>query len=275
MFQEYDKKTIEALLEDNELKERVCVVLTKCDKDRKDRSTSEALKGTIKDELSKPIDIFCVSNNEKLPLDMEKLIEWSGEQLDDDDMKEAFIRSQIISLKAKRTSAGKVIALYSAAAAGIGAIPIQIPIADAAILTPLQIAMTTQIINSYGLVSIEGMVKNVVSAVIIPTLGKNLASYLIKIIPVVGNVVNAAVASTITAALGCAVSQICFECCKKIAEGKTVDFKQEFNGEAIEKGFKYFMDNNNQKKDYMSNHTPNKNKSDAIAKKYITDNNKK
>lgn len=281
VFQDYDKKIIETLLANDELKERVCVVLTKCDKDTKDRSISKKLKETIEEKLNTPIEIFCISSRADLPpevedlLDMEKLIEWSGEQVDDDDMKEAFIQSQIVSLKSKRDQAGITIALYSTAAAGVAAAPI--PIADAAILTSLQIAMTTQIINSYGFGSIEGLVKNVVGAVIIPALGKNLANFLVGIVPILGNVVNAAVASTFTAALGCAVSQICFVCCEKIAKGETVDFEQEFSAKELMASSNSFLDiiKKQGKNDWLSDKKPDKKKSDEIAKKYKNDNSNK
>lgn len=196
-------------------------------------------------------------------------------------MKEDFIRSQTISLKAKRANAGKVIALYSAAAAGIAASPR--PIADAAIL-PLQIAMTTQIINSYGFISIESVVEDVVGSAIMrltlqPYFGRELVKKaLIRIIPVVGRGVHAAAISKFTAALGCAVSQICFECCKKIAKGENVDFEKE----VIEmRDLSYYFSNyfrynikKIKKNPYFGNQRPDKNKVNAIIKKYTAYNGK-
>lgn len=256
-FQDYDRDTIEMLLNDDELKNRVCVVLTKCDKDDKDQNRSQELIRCIRDELRLNIPVFRVSDNSILNqqrLEMKELIDWSAEQLCDEDMREAFIQSQIINLKAKREIAGKCIAFYSVAAAAVAAVPI--PFSDAALLTPLQVIMSTQIIKSYGMSSMVNVTKGVVGTVLIPTLGKQL----IKLIPFVGSPVNAAVASSITAALGCAVSQICFACCEKLAKGEEVDFEYAFGIENISENVKYFSElaKSKGKNDFISGKEPNK-----------------
>lgn len=276
-FQEYDSETLKMLLKDEELKKRVCLVITKCDKDDEDGSVSQAIAEAAKDELKYNIPIFCVSSNPNLPLDLEKLTDWSMEQLDNDDLREAFVQSQIISLKAKRTSAGVKIAFYAAAAAAIGASPI--PFSDAALLTPLQITMTTHIVNSYGLGSIENITKSLIGATLIPMLGKSLAGNIIKLIPafgqILGPVINGAVAASITTILGCAISQICFVCCEKIAKGEKVDFEEAFNSENIKSAVKTFTEivKNKKNNEFIGTTEADSNEVSKFADAYLKENN--
>ena len=51
----------------------------------------------------------------------------------------------------------------------------------------------------------------------------------------VGGAVNAGVASLITSALGFAISEICYNSCKKIARGEKVDAASMFNAEEIQR----------------------------------------
>src|SRR5699024_958887 len=123
------------------------VVLTKCDEDDSEGSEAKIFKNIIKEDFGFSLPIFEVSTDLTLDLDVENLIEWSASQIDDEDMREAFVASQIVNLKKKRETAAKEIAGFSAAAAAIGAAPI--PFSDAALLVPLQLAMSTAIIHSY------------------------------------------------------------------------------------------------------------------------------
>lgn len=271
-IQDYDRKAIITLLNDDELKKRVCIVLTKCDKDSENDDAARAITDVIREDISRSIHIFSVSNNPKLPFDLVELTDWSMQQLDDDDMREAFIQSQIINLKAKRTSAGIKIAFYAATAGVIGGTPI--PFADAALLTPLQVLMSTHIINSYGMGSIVRIAKGVVGATIIPLLGKTLAGGILKLIPGVGSIagaaINAAVASSVTAIVGCSISQICFKCCEKIAKGENVDFENAFSSESIASAVKNFtvLFKNKESTDFISSEEVDQKKTKEYADSY-------
>ena len=189
------------------------------------------------------------------------------------------MQSQIISLKAKRKSAGTKIAFYAAAAAAIGAIPI--PISAAVLLTPLQITMATHIINSYGLGSIENLAKTTISATIIPMLGRTLVGNIIKVIPgigsALGSVINGGVAASITTILGCAISQICYVCCEKIAKGETINLAEEFNADALESAIDTFTKiiKNKGKNEFISSEEVDSNKvkefTDTYRKEYGRD----
>ena len=158
--QEYDRQVLMKLLNEPNLRNRIGVVLTKCDEDDSEGSEAKIFKNIIKEDFGFSLPIFEVSTDLTLDLDVENLIEWSASQIDDKDMREAFVASQIVNLKKKRETAAKEIAGFSAAAAAIGAVPI--PFSDAALLVPLQLAMSTAIIHSYGMESFATISKSVI-----------------------------------------------------------------------------------------------------------------
>lgn len=232
----YDIEILKLLIGERELKERVCVAITQCDEDDEDGKTANTYKQIIAADVDYNIPIFEVSTDLNLELDLEKMMDWSANLLDDADLKEAFIASQILSLNAKYKMVAEKIGFYALAAAGIGGSPI--PVSDAALLVPLQVTMATHIISVYGLENFASISKALISNVVISNLGKAFAGGLLKLIPgvgqVIGGIINAGVASLITSALGFAISGICFENCKKIAQGEFVDWSNLFDAETIQ-----------------------------------------
>ncbi|MBD5116268.1 MAG: hypothetical protein HDT48_01980 [Ruminococcaceae bacterium] len=275
VIQDYDIEIIKMLLDDPELKQRVCVVLTKCDQDDENGSDAKAIKTALKQKTKSVIPVFEVSVYPTLPLELENLMSWSAKQLDDDDLREAFIQSQVIDLKSKRNQAGIKIAFYSAAAAAIGANPISVGVADAVLLTPLQVIMATHIIKSYGMDSLVNVTKGIVGTVLVPTLGKTLAGGLVKLIPAIGpfigSAINGTVAASVTAALGCAISQICYTSCEKIAKGEEVDFEKAFSAENIKTAVGVFeaLDKNNKPNDYISDKKFDKSEIKKFTTEYV------
>lgn len=235
-IQNYDTKILKLLRTDPELRSRISIVLTKCDEDDEDGSSAKIFKKIIATDVGSGLSVFEVSTDPTLKLDLEDLMVWSANQLDDADLKEAFVASQMMNLKAKRKVAAGRIAFYAASAAAIGAAPI--PVADAAVLTPLQIAMAAHIIHIYGMENFASISKALIGNVVISNLGKAFAGGLLKLIPgvgtVIGGAINAGVASSITSAIGFAISEICYDSCKKIAKGEYVDMSSMFDMETIQ-----------------------------------------
>ena len=144
-------------------------------------------------------------------VDINKLIDWSVNNLNDDNLKAGFIIAQKADLNKKEDKANDRIKYYAAAAAAIGASPI--PMSDAILLTALQVGMASDIFSIYGLdAKMSDNLKNVVGSKVVSMLGKTVAGNLIKFIPgfgqIAGPAINATVASTITWSLGYALVQI-------------------------------------------------------------------
>ncbi len=236
-IQDYDIEVLKLLLSNQELKKRVAVILTKCDEDDEDGGTASTFKDIIRSEVDSQIDIFETSTDKNLTLELMELIKWSSEQLGDDDLKEAFISSQMIDLDMKRLEVNSKIKYYAGAAAAIGATPV--PVSDAALLTPLQITMSANIIYLYGMENLTSISSALLGNIVISNLGKSIVGGILKFIPgvgtLVGGVINAGVASLITSGLGYAISEICYDSCKKIAKGEYVDLSKLFDFDSISK----------------------------------------
>lgn len=247
-IQDYDIQILKLLREDPELQSRIAVILTKCDEDDEDGGGAKIFKHILAQDVG-PIPAFEVSTDPNLPLDLEKLMKWSADQLDNEDMKEAFIASQSISLQAKRKTAAARIGFFTCVAGAIGATPI--PVADAALLTPLQVAMSTNIIYIYGMENLASISKAVIGNILISNLGKALVGELLKLFPGIGSwiggAINAGVASLITGALGFAVSEICFSSCQKILNGESVDWDTMFNAENLQEYIQKYIKGHKEK----------------------------
>ncbi len=124
-----------------------------------------------------------------------------------DDLQKTWQHVQKAALQEKVKFAQGIIATNAAAAAAAGAIPI--PFSDAAVLVPIQTTMIAEITAVFGI----GVSKGFISAFISATIGASTATVLgraavrsvLKLIPVVNvaaGAVNAAVASSLTVALG-------------------------------------------------------------------------
>lgn len=237
-----------------QFKGRICIVFTQCDEDDENGSKIKEFRKILKEDLSN-IKSFETSSKFKdmEGLELEKLVEWSANCIEEDEVRECFIASQSKSLELKRKQAMKSITLYTAGSATIGASPI--PFSDAALLVPTQIAMIVHITRIYGMQTIAKISSSVVSSIIITQIGKSIVGNLLKFIPMVGTwvggAINATVAGAITFALGTAISEICYRTCKAILNGENVDFEHIFDmvkiKDEFEKTFKEKMDQNKDK----------------------------
>lgn len=230
-----DEELIKALCNFDSTRGRVAVVFTKCDKDDEEGTTAQSFRNIIDGLHVNDLHTFEVSNNPNIPLDLDKLNDWSIQALDSDDLRANYIASQLSNLELKKKEAAKVANIAATAAAAIGATPI--PFSDAALLVPTQMAMLVKIINIYGIYELAHISKQVVADVVISNIGKSVAGGLLKLIPVAGSIlggaINAGVAAGITKALGFAASEISYRACKDIMEGKSVDWGNLFDIETV------------------------------------------
>lgn len=111
-----------------------------------------------------------------------------------------------LQLKIKRANANALVVATVSGAGAVGAIPM--PIADTAILTPLQIGLVTGIIHIYGIDREKETLKDLVNAIVgcgvIGAAAKGITGGL-KAVPginIAAVIVNSVVAAVITLALG-------------------------------------------------------------------------
>ncbi len=150
----------------------------------------------------------------------------------------AFAVAQKVSLQVKSKSAKSII--HGAATAAAAACAVPVPLADAAMLAPIQIGMLAGISRVMGLESAEGFFTTLVSAatgVLGATYaGRFVFTNIIKLIPGAGSAIGAAVGATtaavITETMGNAyVATLCYLIENKIA----------LSSENIAEAFKEFL----------------------------------
>lgn len=232
-IQDIDIDILQEITQIDGFAKRLCVVITKCDEDDEEGSTAQKF-GEILNKHFPHIECFQVSNNDQLnkKLDVNKLLEWSGEKMDDESLKELFYAAQIVNIEDKVRNAYKYIKKCTVVATGIGASPI--PFSQSVPLSALQIQMMGHIGKLFGFKFMDNFIGNGAST-IISRAGKfvalfireNIVSELVKFIPVIGSVAggvtNAAVAGSITYGIGVATVKKFENAYRNVLEGKNVD----------------------------------------------------
>lgn len=245
--EDFDISNLEKMMQETQVRERMCVVFTKCDYDDEESTTANTFRKTITEKLqernvplARNMKFFETYNGTELNLQLDKLLEWSANSLDDADLRRCFVASQQANLNLKREEALKVIKVAAAGAAAIGAAPV--PFADAPLLIAAQVKMVDSILNIYDLASYSDLSKETVAQLVVSQAGKALAGRLLKMIPGVGTVAGAlitgAVAAMLTTALGLAISEICYRAVDNTLKGIAVEWKSIFDADIVKEMMK-------------------------------------
>jgi uncharacterized protein (DUF697 family) len=88
------------------------------------------------------------------------------------------------------------------AAGAVGAGLAQIPAADAALIAPIQVSMILALGRVFDVEIPKTLARSVTYATFGTIMGKGISKAAFRLVPVVGNVVNAGVAAGVTEALG-------------------------------------------------------------------------
>jgi uncharacterized protein (DUF697 family)/GTP-binding protein EngB required for normal cell division len=201
---EYDKLNIQYFVS---RKMKTAIVFTQCDNDEelspggkgKDASAFQA-------EIEKSIPglsfFETCANKKELLLDLEKLGEWSVQELPNEQLRCSFIASQKMSIADKKDRAREVVNTFSITTGLSGAFN-PIPISDGLVIAPQQFAMCVAITRIFWLnTPFSSMIMEVLKMQLISLIGKTTASSLLKFFPLIGQVINGVVAASITKALG-------------------------------------------------------------------------
>ena len=96
----------------------------------------------------------------------------------------------------------KIIHTASVAAGGAGTGLSQIPLADTAVITPIQITMIISLAAVFGIRLTEGAAKGVLASASTSFVGRGVSQVLVGWIPFIGNAINTATAAGLTEAVG-------------------------------------------------------------------------
>ena len=142
--------------------------------------------------------------------------------------KEAFRSAQLVDLASKKTKAQAIIhgAAVSAGAAG-GLNPF--PVSDAVLITPIQLSMVMGLAMVYGMRA--ETVKAATGPLFAQVVGIMTVSNLIKLFPLLGNFIQAGVASSLTEAIGQLSARWMIQCCEARIKGQPEpEFELPFEG---------------------------------------------
>lgn len=240
-IEDFDVDVLSNILCEENIRGRLCIVFTKCDYDSEDSKIANEFRNVIKAELSnrnaptRDLNFYETSGSCDLELQINDLIAWSANAIDDRDIRRCFISAQKYNLNMKKEEAAIIINLAVVAAAGIGAVPI--PFSDATLLTAAQVKMVSSILDVYELSNYTSMSEKIIGNVVIGNLGKAIAGSLLKMIPGVGSflgaLINGTVASALTFALGSAISEICYHFTQDALDGMVGDVNKLFDSNNI------------------------------------------
>jgi uncharacterized protein (DUF697 family)/predicted GTPase len=160
--------------------------------------------------------------------------------------RKALTAAQGVDSRRKKDAAIAVIKQATVVAGGIGAVPI--PVADAALLVPNQVAMMARITAIYGLPRSKVRALSIASSAILTGgatyAGRFIATQLLRLVPggfIAGSVISSAVAAGLTQAIGSAWVKVC----EHSVTLSAADQESFFRGTEVTKAFHKYLRSEN------------------------------
>lgn len=108
-IEDIDIRILKFFMKKESIKDKLCIVFTHCDIDDDKGSIAKEFKKVLQSKGLMELPTFEVSINPKLPLQLSDLIQWSTEQIKDEDFRQSFIGSQMVDLELKKKEAERII----------------------------------------------------------------------------------------------------------------------------------------------------------------------
>jgi len=223
----------------------VCIVLSQADKVSKEES--EALHELLQRDCP-DVSIFETSTDASLPLDVDTIISWSAEHLEQG-ARSAFLAGVRGGVPIKKSEGMRIVGTHTVTAAGIAVNPI--PLSDAPLLIANQVSMIARLATLWDLEAIKTASAGGIAGQALAIAGRSLAGNLLKLIPGVGSVagaaINASVASAITGGVGYATNEICARIYADEINGTLKDIASYFDAEIVSNLVKNYLSSVTQK----------------------------
>ncbi len=228
-IEEIDLRVLRSLMSIDQVKDRVCVVFTHCDLDDDEGTNAKEFKAVLRRNGLDELPTFEVSIDPKLKLQLPNLIQWSSEQLRDEDFRQSFIGSQMVNLDLKKKEARRII---NNASISVGALKIsEILTQDdkKKALAEHQMKMVARIFSVYGVDCLAGLTKKFEKTTTMVNFGNSLVSLVVKAIPTAEKFqeyIKTATATGLTNILGSAASRMSYSYVEKHIKGIPVKLEE-------------------------------------------------
>ena len=168
--------------------------------DKKGRTSG--INGTLIIELDNGIKYQTTNDSEALTEILNKIIPVAMTWNDEYGHQEAGVIGKYGLTESQLKKCHAIIHSASVACGGVGTGLAQIPLADSAVITPIQVAMLTSLGAVFELRITESAAKGIIGSVAAALVGRSLSQLLVGWIPVIGNAINTATAAGLTEAIG-------------------------------------------------------------------------
>ena len=227
-----DLRVLKAIKDFDTIHGRVCVVFTKCDRDDEKSTREKAIKKVLLENKLGNIPTFEVSNNPKWKFQLEDLIAWSSEQLEDEDFRQSFIGSQMVSLENKKKEAERII---NAACISVGTLKLTETVLSSDVETLLaehQMKMVMKIFSVYGIDCLEGITKKFKDSTALASFGSGLVSYVARAVPITEkykDLLQVTAATALTKTVGDVASALSYSYVEKHINGIPVKLEEFYS----------------------------------------------
>lgn len=228
-IEEIDLRVLQKLMKIENVKDRLCIVFTKCDLDDDESSIEKAFKKVLQDNGLNNLPSFEVSINPKLKLQLQNLIQWSTEQLKEEDFRQSFIGSQMVDLELKKKEAERII---NNACLSVGALKVsEILLQDdkKKTLAEYQMKMVANIFSVYGIDCLAGLTKKFEKTTALVDFGNGLVFIIVTALPKAvkfQEFIKTAAVAGMTKVVGTAASKISYSYVEKHIKGIPVRLEE-------------------------------------------------
>ena len=242
-IEEIDLRVLRALKQI--VHDRLCVVFTHCDLDDDESTNSKAFQRILQKNGLNDIPTFEVSIIPDLKLQLLDLVQWSSEQLKDEDFRQSFIGSQMVDLELKRKEAERII---QKACLSVGALKVSELLSQddkKKALAEHQMKMVMSIFSAYGIDCLAGITKKFEKTTSLVDLGNGFVAQIVNAIPKAGKFqkyIETAVTTGLTKVVGNVASNISYSYVEKHIKGIPVKFEDFYTDPESAETFAFLLD---------------------------------
>lgn len=228
-IEEIDLRVLRSLMEMDGIKDRLCIVFTHCDLDDNESSKLQAFRKVLQNNGLNGLPSFEASIDPRVESQLCGLIQWSTEQLKDEDFRQSFVGSQMVDLELKKKEAEKITNNACLAVAALRVSEMLRQDDKKKALAEHQMNMIINIFSVYGIDCLAGLTKKFEKTTSFVEFGNGVVSVIIDAIPKAERFreyMKTAAVTGLTKAVGSVASKISYSYVEKHIKGIPVKLEK-------------------------------------------------